>query len=70
MPLLFTENETNNARLFGTGNASPYVKDGINNYIVHGDVAAVNPALRGTKVSAHYSLEVAAGSTRTMKLRL
>jgi len=70
VPLLFTENETNNARLFGTGNASPYVKDGINNYIVHGDVAAVNPALRGTKVSAHYSVEVAAGSTRIVKLRL
>ena len=33
-PLLFTENETNNERIFGTPNASPYVKDGINNYVV------------------------------------
>src|SRR4029077_4254259 len=30
--LLFTENETNNERVFGTPNATPYVKDGINNY--------------------------------------
>ena len=36
VPLLFTENETNNERLFGAPNASPYVKDGINNFVVHG----------------------------------
>ena len=35
-PLLFTENDTNNERIFGTPNASPYVKDGINNYVVAG----------------------------------
>ena len=35
-PLLFTENETNTQRCFGTPNASPYVKDGINDYVVHG----------------------------------
>ena len=34
VPLLFTENETNNERIFGTPNASPYVKDGINNYVI------------------------------------
>jgi len=70
VPLLFTENETNNTRLFGTENASPYVKDGINTYIVHGDAAAVNPAQQGTKVAAQHSLEVAAGATRVVKLRL
>ena len=37
VPLLFTENETNNERIFGTANASPYVKDGINNYVVDGN---------------------------------
>ena len=70
VPLLFTENETNNQRLFATENASPYVKDGINNYIVNGDTAAVNPAQQGTKVAAHHSIEVAAGSSRVVKLRL
>ena len=34
--LLFTENETNNERIFGTPNSTPYVKDGINNYVVDG----------------------------------
>ena len=43
MPLLFTENETNNQRLFGTANAGPYVKDGINDYVVLGRREAVNP---------------------------
>ena len=41
--LLFTENETNNERIFGTPNATPYVKDGINNYVVSGEQEAVNP---------------------------
>ena len=34
--LLFTENETNTERLFGVPNATPFVKDGINNCVVHG----------------------------------
>ncbi len=70
VPLLFTENETNHARLFAGANASPYVKDGINNYLVHGQQAAVNPAQMGTKVSPHYQLTVAAGETQVIHLRL
>jgi hypothetical protein len=46
VPLLFTENETNNERLFGTPNASGYVKDGINNYVVQGDHHSVNTEKR------------------------
>src|SRR5216110_1260929 len=41
--LLFTENETNAARLFGTQNSSPFVKDGINDYVVNSVSSAVNP---------------------------
>ena len=70
VPLLFTENETNNQRLFGTSNASPYVKDGINNYVVQGENNSVNPAKTGTKSSAHYQLKVGAGETATIRLRL
>ncbi|PZV11159.1 MAG: glucosidase [Pseudanabaena sp.] len=70
IPLLFTENETNNARLFASANASPYVKDGINNYIVHGNHDAVNPAQMGTKASPHYQLMVGAGETQVVRLRL
>ena len=70
IPLLFTENETNNERLFGTANASTYVKDGINNYVVNGNLQAVNPRKVGTKSAAHYELNVAAGKTSTIRLRL
>ncbi len=70
VPLLFTENETNNERLFGTPNASPYVKDGINNYVVQGNRNAVNAEKTGTKSSAHYQLNVGAGKTATIRLRL
>src|SRR5437667_3708630 len=47
--LLFTENETNLARLTGAENESPYVKDGINDYVVHGVPGTVNPERRGSK---------------------
>ncbi len=57
VPLLFTDNETNNERLFpGQSNDIPYVKDGINNCLVQGDQRAVNPEKQGTKVAAHYRL--------------
>ena len=59
-PLLFTENETNTQRIFGVPNRTPYVKDGINNYVVHGQDGAVNPEQTGTKAAAHYRLTVAA----------
>jgi hypothetical protein len=68
--LLFTENETNTKRLFNFPNASVYVKDGINDYIVHGRKEAVNPDKIGTKAAAHYLLTVGAGETRTIRLRL
>jgi hypothetical protein len=62
--------ESNNERLFGVSNASPYVKDGINDYIVHGRSEAVNPNRIGTKTSAHYVLSMTAGETKTVRLRL
>ncbi len=71
VPLLFTDNETNNERLFPNyPNASPYVKDGINNFVVQGNKAAVNPGKTGTKVSAHYQVNVKAGQTAVIRLRL
>ena len=68
--LLFTENDTNNERIFGTPNATPYVKDGINNYVVAGQQDAVNPNQIGTKAAAHYQLNVGAGETAVIRLRL
>ena len=71
VPLLFTDNETNNERLFpGQSNDIPYVKDGINNCLVQGDQRAVNPEKQGTKVAAHYRLVVGPGQSATVRLRL
>ena len=68
--LLFTENETNNERLFGAPNRTRYVKDGINNYLVEGRLDAVNPEAVGTKASAAYVVEIPAGKARVLHLRL
>ena len=71
VPLLFTENETNHERLFpGQKNESPYVKDGINDCVVQGNQGAVNPGKQGTKVAAHYKVNVGAGQTKVIRLRL
>jgi hypothetical protein len=68
--LLFTENETNTQRLENKPNRTPYVKDGIGECIVHGRREAVNPERCGTKASAHYTIEVGAGKSRVVRLRL
>ncbi|MEK7786683.1 MAG: glucosidase, partial [Chloroflexota bacterium] len=68
--LLFTENDTNIERLYGAPNKSPYVKDGLNNYVVHGQTSAVNPEKVGTKMAAHYSVTVEPGRSVVVELRL
>ncbi|NHC36012.1 MGH1-like glycoside hydrolase domain-containing protein [Scytonema millei] len=68
--LLFTNNETNFEKLYGASNASPYVKDGINDYLVEGRKEAVNPNRLGTKCAAHYVLSIGAGETKIVRLRL
>jgi hypothetical protein len=70
-PMLFTENETNHELLFpGQKNESPYVKDGINDFIVQGNKDAVNPELKGTKAAAHIRMKVGAGKSSEVRLRL
>jgi hypothetical protein len=68
--LLFCENETNNQRLFGTPNASPYVKDGIDDFVVNGSAGAVNPDRTGTKLAALHVLEIAPGESAEIRIRL
>ncbi|HEV7199445.1 MAG TPA: glucosidase [Candidatus Limnocylindria bacterium] len=68
--LLFTENESNSARLWGQVNATSYVKDAFHEFVVAGRADAVNPALEGTKAAAHYALEIPAGGSQTVQLRL
>jgi len=68
--LLFTENETNAARLWGQPNASPYVKDAFHEYLISGNRGAVNPMKSRTKAAALYRLTIPAGQSQTVKLRL
>jgi len=68
--LLFTENETNHQRLFNSPNATPFVKDGINDFVVHEARDSVNPRRQGTKAAAHYRLTLAPGGSQTLRLRL
>ena len=71
VPLLFTENETNHELLFpGQKNESSHVRDAINNCVVQGNHDAVNPGKKGTKVAAHYQMNVGAGQTKVIRLRL
>jgi hypothetical protein len=68
--LLFTDNETDVARLFGAENARPFVKDAFHRAVIHGERAALNPAEEGTKAAAHYVLTVPAGEQRVVRLGL
>lgn len=68
--LLFTENNTNNRRLYNAPNSTPFVKDSINEYLVRGNGGAVNPDHEGTKASAHYRIRLEPGEQRTIRLRL
>jgi hypothetical protein len=68
--LLFTENESNLARLWGQPNPSPYVKDAFHEYLISGKQDAVNPAKAGTKAAAHYLLDVPGGGSSNVHLRL
>jgi hypothetical protein len=68
--LLFTENETNRARIFGDRNAVPFVKDAFHDYVIGGRSEAVNPEKVGTKAAAHYELSIEGGATAVIRLRL
>jgi hypothetical protein len=68
--LLFTENETNTRRLFNYDPATPYVKDGVNDYVVSGVTGAVNPNRVGTKAAARYRFDLEPGASVSVKVRL
>jgi hypothetical protein len=67
---LFTENETNHEKLFGSPNASKFTKDAFHRHVIEKEDGAVNPAQTGTKAAAHYSMVIPAGGSVTMDLRL
>jgi hypothetical protein len=67
---LFTENETNHEKLFGSPNASKFTKDAFHRHVIEKEAGAVNPAKTGTKAAAHYSMVIPAGGSVTIDLRL
>jgi hypothetical protein len=67
--LLFTDNETNTATLFGSPNATSYVKDAFHAYVVDRHRAAVSPARAGTKAAGRWSIELGPGESRVLRTR-
>jgi hypothetical protein len=67
--LLFCDNETNVARLWGQPNRTPYPKDGINDHVVQGS-PTVNPDRRGTRCALRHKLTVGPGQSARLRLRL
>jgi hypothetical protein len=67
--LLFCENETNTARVFGAEPATPFPKDGINDHIVRA-AYTVNADGTGTKAAAHVKLSVPGGAQAAVLVRL
>ncbi len=68
--LLFCENETNFQKLYGGENKSAYAKDGINDFVVGKNFAAVNPQAKGTKAAANYVLILPPKAKEEIYLRL
>jgi hypothetical protein len=68
--LLFTENESNSARLWGVPTPTPFVKDSINDAVVQDRAEIVNSNQVGTKAAAHYKFTVPPDESRTIRLRL
>jgi mannosylglycerate hydrolase MGH1-like protein len=69
-PFLFTENETNNERIFGTANTIPFVKDAFHEFLFRGRTDAVNPEGTGTKAAVLHRVRVEAGGQTDLRLRL
>ena len=68
--LLFTENETNDQRIFGGTNGTKFAKDAFHDYVIHGKKDAINPKEYGTKAAAYYRMTVPPGGQIQIKCRL
>jgi hypothetical protein len=69
---LFTDNETNAARVWGPDakSRSPFTKDAFHRFIVNGEQGAVNPENRGTKMCGWKRIEIEPGASHVMRMRL
>ena len=69
LELLFTENETNYERLFGTPNPSPFVKDAFHYALIDNNTRHINPAQFGTKATAHLRMNIPPGGSQVLYTR-
>lgn len=67
---LFTNNESNNLVITGEENSTPFCKDAFDHYLVKGEANAINPMPEGTKTAAWYQLQIPAGGSVEVRLRL
>ena len=68
--ILFCDNDTNGRRLYGRNDAAGFFKDAFHEYVVNGDLSAVNPQRTGTKAGLRHRLTVPAGGSAVLRLRL
>jgi len=66
---IFTENESNNEKLFNCPNQSPQVKDAFHRYLINGEVGAVSHT-DGTKVTMPLRFDVPGGGSAQVRCRL
>jgi hypothetical protein len=69
--VLFTENETNNERLFDRANTSPFVKDAFHDAIIKGtNKEALIERKQGTKCASVYNYTIEGNGSQKIFLRL
>lgn len=66
---LFTNNETNFEKLYGTDNPSPYVKDLFHDAVINDDYSVTRDASSGTKFAPMYRSSIPGKGEKTFKLR-
>ena len=66
---LFSDNDTNIARFSGRP-APGYFKDAFHHALIRNDPSTLNPAQNGTKSALHYTLNIPAGQSQSIRLRL
>lgn len=66
----FTNNESNTELLYNWDDCQPYVKDGINRYIMTGNPATITPENAGTKAAFKITTNIAPGTSQTFRLRI
>ncbi len=67
---LFTDNETNREAVWGAPNSDPYVKDLFHKAVIENDFFDTQARSHGTKFSPLYQLDLAAGESHEIRLRL